>query len=82
MDHDDGSHACKREYDKKIEVLHKSFSIQNSFKNHSPNLQHNNSIILDVKSEERSLPYKEDWTIKIKRQKYLIKGGKRMIYVK
>ena len=51
-------------------------------KNCSPNLQHNNSIIMDVKNEERALPYKEDWMIKFKRKKYLIKGGERMIHVK
>ena len=54
--HDDVSHACKREWDKKIEVLHKSFNIQNSFfKNHSPNLQHNNSIIMGISKMKRGL---------------------------
>ena len=37
---------------------------------------------MDVQNEERALPYKEDWMIKIKRKKYLIKGGERIICVK
>ena len=31
----------------------------NSSKNCSPNMQYNNRIIVDVKNEERALPYKE-----------------------
>ena len=54
----DESHGCKREWDKKIEVLHKTLYYSNSFKNRSPNLQHNNSIIMDHQNEERPLPYK------------------------
>ena len=37
---------------------------------------------MDLKNEERALLYKEEWMIKIKRQKYLIKGGERMIHVR
>ena len=37
---------------------------------------------MDVQNEEKALPYKEYWMIKIKRKKYLIKGGERIIYVK
>ena len=83
MKHDDGSHGCMREEDKKIEVLHNKLYYSNSFfKNRSPNLQHNDSTIMGVQNEERALPYKKEWTIKIKRQRDLIKDEERVIRVK
>ena len=35
-----------------------------------------------LKNEERAHSYKEEWTIKIKRKKDLIKGEERVIHVK
>ena len=55
MKHDDGSHGCMREEDKKRQIENEapmskpkgsSPNAQKSFKNHSPILQHNNSIMI------------------------------------
>ena len=74
MEHDDESHECNK-------TMRRKFSTTSS-KSPREILQHNNSIKQRCQNEERALPYKEDWTIKVKRQKYLIKGGKRVIHVK
>ena len=65
MKHDDGSHGCKREEDKKREVsikLHypnpkvQTLMLKLLLQNFSPNLQHNNTIASNIiKMRKRGL---------------------------
>ena len=67
MDHDDGSHGCMREEDKKREVVMKlqcpkpkaQTLMLKLVQNHSPNLQHNNTIATNIyPNEKERAPYK------------------------
>ena len=60
------------------------FSPQKNFNGQtpSPNLQHNNNIIVDVQNKGRALSFKDKWMMNIKRQKYLIMGRERIIHVR